>query len=188
MNHKKNIQFRYNQTVDVYYKRYIEIQYLKYQLIINSVNFRENSKLLDVGCGVGLFAQFIKEKAPSLGNRWDIYGIDFSIQSLMRYKESFNKNIKSQLMCGDVEHLPFKRESFDYIFAITVFQNLPNPKATLIQLRRLCKQDGLIILSFLKRIYQNARINRLLADIKPNIIEYIEAKDCEDAILIILND
>lgn len=179
--HKKTIRTRYNQTVDIYDKRYQEIQYLKYKIIAEYVKINDKDTILDVGSGTGLFFKYLSKKNCKK------YGIDFSLESLKRSQSKNYENKHIDLIYGDAEYLPFKRGSFDLVFVITVCQNLPNPKKCLEAVGKMCKRDGLIVLSFLKKKFSKEKIEHLVDGLWSDSVQIINEKNCEDTIVIIQN-
>jgi len=178
---KKTVRALYNESVDIYDRRYHEIQGYKYQIILEHTEISDEQTILDVGSGTGLFFQFLQE------NSCNKYGIDFSFKSLKRCQVKFNNNRDIQLICGDAEALPLRNGIFDTVLVITLFQNLPNPIKCLHQVKALCKKNGKIVLSFLKKKFSIERIQHVLKDIRLKSAQIINDKNCEDIIVIINN-
>ena len=66
--------------------------------------------LLDLGCGTCILKKFIPDDTRYVG-------LDFS-------KNMLRKSHNLEIIQADAEYLPFKENSFDSIFIITVIQNL----------------------------------------------------------------
>lgn len=182
MNHKKIIQSRYNETAEGYDRRYIEIQNYKYQKILDQISIQKGQEILDVGCGTGNLFLFL-DKIECIK-----YGMDFSVECLKRYQKKKPKRKEVSILCADAENIPFKEACFDVIFLITIFQNLPDPKRCLQEIKQVCKREGLIILSFLKRKFSLDRIKQLLEEVQfePQVI--VDDENCEDIIILIQNN
>ena len=56
-------------------------------------------------------------------------------------------------MQADADHLPFKEEFFDVVFAFTVLQNMPKPSETLDELKRVAKVGGRVVVTGLKKAF-----------------------------------
>ncbi|MDD1776556.1 MAG: methyltransferase domain-containing protein [Candidatus Helarchaeota archaeon] len=181
MNHKKDIQSRYNATAEGYDRRYRDIQTRKYQLIFKSISIEPTKKVLDIGCGTGNLFSFLK----NIQN--EKYGIDFSWDSLKKVQTRVNKDCTIQIICGDVENLPFQKDKFDLVLAITTLQNLPDPKKSLEEMKTVCKQDGLIVLSFLKKKFTKEDTQILLNETQLIPHQIINDESCEDLIVICRN-
>jgi len=128
--------------------------------------------LLDLGAGDGVLNQFIKPNK-------DITLISFDLSfELLRLN---NNTIKIQ---GSILNLPFKNNSIDTVYSFTVFQDLPNVKKGILETKRILKQDGIFILSFL---HLAKDIKLLLEEIKNNFEIIKEIKEEKDYIFILKN-
>ncbi|MFC1698986.1 methyltransferase domain-containing protein [Candidatus Omnitrophota bacterium] len=93
--------------------------------------------VLDVGCGMGRFSEI----ALKYGAR--VIGIDLSFAVDAAFKNmGDNKNI--DFVQADVFRLPFKGNSFDFIYSLGVLHHTPNPKGAFMVLPRLLKSGGKI--------------------------------------------
>jgi SAM-dependent methyltransferase len=95
--------------------------------------------VLDVGCGMGRFA----EVAASYGAR--IVGIDLSAAV-----EAANHNLgalpDTAFLQADVFNLPLRPESFDLIYSIGVLHHTPDTHAAFAALPRLLRPGGRIVI------------------------------------------
>jgi SAM-dependent methyltransferase len=66
-------------------------------------------------------------------------GSDFSYQSLCRHRSIQKRTV------ADIEHIPFKDNSFDLVSANMVMEHIQNPKAALTEITRVLKPGGLFI-------------------------------------------
>jgi len=126
------MQKLYDATAEVYDSRYKEIQFEKYAVLLSDIYLK--GRILDHGCGTGLLAEFLR--AP-------LFGIDLSFEMLKRAKERGEIVVQ-----GDLEHLPFKDKSFDFVLSFTCLQNLQHPALALKELRRISNN---VILSYLNK-------------------------------------
>lgn len=91
-------------------------------------------KVLDVGCGSGLFTiKLVKEK-------FEVYGLDFSASMVKKAKE---KNV--EVFVADAHHLPVKNDFFDVVLFFTTFEFLDENLA-LKEALRVLRKDGYVIL------------------------------------------
>jgi SAM-dependent methyltransferase len=125
--------------------------------------------VLDVGCGMGRFA----EVASRFGAR--VVGVDLS-----RAVEAAHANLASrgnvQVMQGDVFHLPFAEESFDFIYSIGVLHHTPDCEAAFRCLPRLLKPGGKISIwlysGYERHMYYMSELYRKLTTRMPNQLLY----------------
>jgi ubiquinone/menaquinone biosynthesis C-methylase UbiE len=95
---------------------------------------------LDLGCGVGRYAQAVQER---VGGR--VVGLD-PVQAALG-EARHNLGTRVDLLCGDVLRLPFKDHSLDYAYTINVLHHLKRGEQErgLQELRRVLKPDGVLI-------------------------------------------
>jgi ubiquinone/menaquinone biosynthesis C-methylase UbiE len=105
---------------------------------------RENSKLLDMGCGHGRITLLIGLQIPRL----DIVGIDVTPELLQNFllKPGVN-GCQLELICGDLVNIPKKSGEFDVVISTRVFQYLCNPLDGIREAHRILRPGGRIVLS-----------------------------------------
>ncbi|MFW9999818.1 MAG: class I SAM-dependent methyltransferase [Candidatus Hodarchaeota archaeon] len=183
-NKKKTIIEKYNSSSHFYDKRYKALQKEKYEIILK--NYIANGKtILDLGCGTGLFFEYI---VLSLKKQHEIrinyIALDISRNMLLRFKSKvIFHNIKSiNLILSDIEHLPFRDNIFHSIFSITSFQNLPHIQIGIRESFRVSKNNAEYKFSILRK---KIELQLLLKIFKPKIkeIEIISKENLEDIII-----
>jgi ubiquinone/menaquinone biosynthesis C-methylase UbiE len=68
------------------------------------------------------------------------------------------------LIWTDVDYMPVKSAIFDSVFAMTVLQNVPNPRKTLAEINFAAKHDAIIVVTGLKKVFERESFQRLLKD------------------------
>lgn len=92
-------------------------------------------RLLDVGCGLGLFLQTMRPE-------FELYGMDLSEYAI---GEAAKRVPGAQLAVGSLtEALPFEVE-FDVVTAINIFEHLDDPAAGLDTVRARLRPGGLLV-------------------------------------------
>lgn len=94
---------------------------------------------LDVGCGPGIYCQFLQELDLK------VTGVDYSDETLQLAKKNF-PNIRFQI--ADANNLPFKDKSYDLVLCIGLLQCVQDYKVIINELIRVT--DKILILSTLK--------------------------------------
>lgn len=102
---------------------------------------RRGQKLLEIGCGTGLFLHVFWESG------FEVYGMDSSPQMLSIARGRMGRN--AELQVGQAEHLPYEDNEFDFAALLTVLEFTKDPKCVLAEAARVARK-GLII-TFLNR-------------------------------------
>ena len=93
-------------------------------------------KLLDIGCGAGLFCNPMAEKGLA------VTGIDLSEPSLaIAQQHDRTKNVR--YLRASAEKLPFENESFDCVAALDLLEHVEHPEAVIREAARVLKKEGL---------------------------------------------
>lgn len=142
---KEFIQFNKNYYKDIEEYDWVEVtdnfkglesifHKLRQFLILRLISkYKKGDKILDAGCGTGL----ILRKLPK-----GTIGIDINPRNIKKAKKHapFAKIIQ-----GDIEKLPFRKETFTTIISTEVMEHQPDPKPTVAELRRVLKTGGVLI-------------------------------------------
>jgi len=100
--------------------------------------FPVKGKLLDVGCGVGVFAKLAEE----LG--FEVYAFDPAEEAIKYAREKFQlKNT----VAGTIGNIPPDWQDFDVISAIEVIEHVENPRELVSRIYSLLKPGGCFIMS-----------------------------------------
>lgn len=155
-NKKRKVMRHYDKLASTYDLQYAEEQEAKIEAALNDVHLERDNVVLDMGCGTGLLFQYI-------GNSVEILvGIDVSTRTLKEAKKRAKKFQNLALLCAEADHAPFPSQTFDVVIAMTLLQNIPNPRRTLIEIKRISKQNATIILSGLKKEFTLETFKQLL--------------------------
>ena len=115
--------------------------------IIQSLELPPGSHGLDAGCGIGLQTLLLSEAAGHNGN---VTGLDILPELLNYGREMIEKaGLSNQITFrqGDVNHLPFDDELFDWAWsADCIGYPAGDPAPALTELKRVVKPGGTIIL------------------------------------------
>ncbi len=142
-NKKEKIKKYYEDEADIYdythgagmygAQRGIEKYYFKFfkQYI------KPGAKVLEVGCGTGVFTQALMRISKS------IISSDISDNMLQEAKKR-NPGVKFKI--ADIEDLPFEDEKFDFVVAVNSFSYVPDKKKGIAEIKRVLKKNGKFLL------------------------------------------
>jgi SAM-dependent methyltransferase len=99
----------------------------------------ENSRVLDFGCGNGMFLQHL-----SMLGKYHLYGHE--IEGIAAQRAAAVKELT--LKVGVLQENDYPEEFFDAITMYHVWEHLEKPKQVLTILSNSLKKDGLMVLSF----------------------------------------
>ena len=100
----------------------------------------EGTNILEVGVGTG-------KNFPYYPADSEITAVDFSEKMLKRAQDKASKQkLKVHLEQMDVQNLEFKDNTFDTVVASFVFCSVPNPVYGLMEVERVCKPGGKMVL------------------------------------------
>ncbi|MGA3112410.1 MAG: class I SAM-dependent methyltransferase [Candidatus Bathyarchaeia archaeon] len=143
---KRRVMRRYDLTSEMYEKRYRAEQQAKYAAALENVNLA-GKQVLDVGCGTGLFFSYASACAST------VLGVDISRKLLLKARDEAKRLGNVSVLQADADHLPFNEGAFEAVFAFTVFQNMPKPRKTLGELKRITKSSGVVVVTGLKKAF-----------------------------------
>ncbi len=100
-------------------------------------------KVLEVGCGRGVFCQYLKNQYPNA----DITGVDFSEKAIeiasLRNKQKNDINFRVE----NAESLTFENDSFDIVISCETLEHVSRPHLMVKELYRVLKYNGECILT-----------------------------------------
>jgi ubiquinone/menaquinone biosynthesis C-methylase UbiE len=169
-NQKRRVMRRYNLTARMYDERYAEEQAAKYQAALEHLNITSRNRVLDVGCGTGLFFSHIAPEAQT------VVGVDISRLLLLQAKERARRFRNVHLLQADADHLPFSDKQFSVVFAFTVLQNMPKPLETLSELKRNAQRGAHVVVSGLKKAFSLENFSALLQEAGLQVVSLADAE------------
>lgn len=127
------------EELNAHYSQYRRNDYLspltikRYEEILESFEpYRQTGKLLDLGCGIGLFAQVAKSKG------WEVYGTEFSDEAI-----SICESKGIIMKQGKTHKEMFDAESFDIVTSFEVLEHINYPNEEMECIKYFLRKGGL---------------------------------------------
>lgn len=153
-------EYHYNRTKK-YPQGWFFNEMLEMPAVLELLGDIKNKKILDIGCGTGIYAKILTQKGAIVKG----FDISPSMVGVAR-----RENPKLDLRIGSANKIPFN-EKFDIAFASLVVHYLPDWNKMLKEIRRVLKDDGIFIFSTgnpvaesVERIYVKGKRYKVLAN------------------------
>ena len=130
----------YDRMAVVYEKRWRRYVHRSVTETIRHVDVQPGERLLDVGCGTGAFLTTVGQETSATR-----MGIDLSVGMLARARRHLDPHVG--LSAADAERLPFAAATFDVVVSLSSFHFWADPAAALVELRRVLRPGGRLVLT-----------------------------------------
>lgn len=122
----------------------------EYPFALISSNIKAGDYCLDVGCGMSAFTIYLmdKIKAKVVGTDPDFFkkGVKYKGHGV---SEEFLKKTRLKIVKGKMEKLPFKSNSFDEVYCLSVIEHVSEDVGYLgiQEMARVLKPEGILVLT-----------------------------------------
>jgi 2-polyprenyl-3-methyl-5-hydroxy-6-metoxy-1,4-benzoquinol methylase len=126
------------------YRTFMSVRLDRFLKEIKSISLPERARCLDAGCGPGYLSKALHE----LG--YTIDALDSSPEMLRIARALFETDKGKQspnINEGDIENLPYGRDSFDLVASAGVIEYLANDQIVLDEFHKVLKPGGFLVLS-----------------------------------------
>ena len=110
---------------------------------------KQRGRIIDVGCNNGSFLALMEREG------WETYGVDFSSRAIENARAEFGQE---RTYCGQLQEAGFETDTFDVVTLYDTIEHLPNPRAALQEIDRICKPDALLVIQTIDFDSLNARL------------------------------
>lgn len=95
-------------------------------------NNNRMKRILDAGIGEGAIDHILSEKFKIT----DVIGLDLSLENL----NMADKITKASLIRGDINNLPFLKNSMDLVISLEVLEHLAEPESAILEIKRISRE------------------------------------------------
>lgn len=99
----------------------------------------KGKRMLDLGCGYGWHSIYAMENGAS-----SVVGIDIS-QSMLKVAKEKTHFSEVEYICGAIEDMDFKEESFDIVLSSLAFHYIKDYKELIEKINKVLKPNGILI-------------------------------------------
>lgn len=123
-----------------FHKKYSVNKYGWHNWVFDQYLFRENTRVLELGCGTGNTWIGNEKRIPP-----NVNIILTDISPLMSGKaiRNLEKNKNFSFQLADIQKIPFADNEFDTVIANHMLYHVPNLSRALSEIKRVLKEDGL---------------------------------------------
>ena len=154
---KREMRLRYDAEADGYDELYSDEQRTKYELAFRRIVFCGADRILDCGCGTGIFLEKVAGRVQFA------VGVDLSPKMLERAKLRLGQISNVELVCADIDFLPFSEGTFRHVCMFTVLPGHTDWGNTISEARRVLRRHGIMTLSVLKKETSSEKLLRKLS-------------------------
>lgn len=133
----------------------------------DEIKIDKGSRVLDVGCGVGVWLDRLGSSYGTIGT-----GVDISPRSLGKAQSCSVR--QSVFVLADARELPFASESFDLVVSLDVLEHIQQPERAVDELIRVACRGGHIVLyavskrnTFTYQWFERKLLARIGIDLNP---------------------
>jgi len=149
-----------------------------YKHVLQS-SIHQEANWLDLGCGHQVFPKWMPtadQDQLEISSRCKVLiGIDYDLRSLQQHR-GLNHKIR-----GNIEHLPFRNQSFDLVTSNMVLEHVRDPSALLSEVHRILRPGGLFLFHTPNALGYTTLIARLLPDfVKLKLVPFLQDRPAED--------
>jgi len=132
----------FNEKAAIWDKEIAEKDTTKLDSMVQRLDIKSGSTVLDVGTGTGIFIPYLLKK---LGDNGHLIAIDIAEQMLARAKVKFPIQHIDHIQ-ADVVRLPLYKDIFDTVVCYSSFPHFHDKQQALFELARVLKINGILFI------------------------------------------
>ena len=129
------LKFYYLPISSGFYKKRLD-------MVGSMIQNNKNDRLLDIGCGSGIFLKELETKCKNL------YAMDIHRKMHLVKSMIDKEKINAYLYEGSITHLPFDSEVFNCIISVSVIEHVSDLDRAFSEINRVAQKNAIIVLGF----------------------------------------
>ncbi len=130
-----------------------ESEIMALEKLLGSKKFKVGA---DIGGGFGRLSRWLADRCDR------VYLVEPSAKMRQLARSKVGKRPKIVVRSGQAENTNLPASSIDLVIMIRVLHHLPQPKTTFMEMQRILKPKGLLVIEFANSLHAVARIKSLL--------------------------
>ncbi len=119
------------------------------ELLFDVARIQPGDRVLDLGCGSGLFAEYLSDRTGA-----KVWGVDYVPEAVQQAQQrTIAKRDRLAFQVGNFDHLDFPAGSFDLLISIDTLYMPNDLPATLKVLDRMLKANGKMLVFYLTILF-----------------------------------
>ena len=116
--------------------------------LANRLHISNEMKVLEIGSGPGYFSHEISRRIKN----GFLVSLDLQLPMLMKCRDKINKSgiLNSFLVQGNAAALPFKPNSFDVVYLVTVLGEISEPEKCILSVNYILREGGILSITEMK--------------------------------------
>lgn len=110
--------------------------------MLDQMELNNNPSVLEVGCGFGHLAAYLHDKYG-----FKIIGIDVDPEQIDLAKRNHEETNALKFLTANITNLPFEGSEFDLVLSFKVMHHIPDWERALMEIHRVLKPLGYLILN-----------------------------------------
>lgn len=110
-----------------------------HRLVFWEIDFTKPAKVLDISCGTGELLKSLQER--DVQGNLQVYGLDIAEEMIQKAKLKLPEP-HVHFSQGDVHHLKFPANTFDYVLSTEAFHHYGDQRQALREMVRVTKKGG----------------------------------------------
>lgn len=136
------VRQEYDRLAPIYDRRWHNYINKSLSFLVDFADIDTSATILDLACGTGELARLLLEQNP----QQQITGVDISELMLEIARNKLKTYPSVSLYRASVKSLPFSNDSFDLVICTNAFHYFENPELALIEMKRVLKPRGEVII------------------------------------------